>query len=460
MIPRPSRRLAAVAVCLAALFLTACEKVPLLAPTGSSITLTTATSALPANGTATIIAQVLEAAGTPPHSGTRITFTTTLGTIEPSEASTDISGRATVTFRAGGASGIAIIAAASGGATTSSGTTAGTGTTTGGTTTTTGDRSLKIAVGTAAVGRVNIAANPAMLPTAGGVSTISANILDINGNPLSSAPVTFTTTAGSLSANTVTTDANGNASVSLTTFQQAVVTATVGLSSTSGSTGSTGSTGGTQTGSSNTQATVTVSLTNSPTISITGPTTPPSAGLPSSYTIKVTPATTGSTGGSTGSTGSTIAIKEVVISWGDGITQNLGGITGDQAVSHVYSRADTYTITATVTDVAGGTARVSTSVTVIPVPRPTVIVTPTPQSAPGGATISFNIQITAASGLAIQNVQIDFGDGQTQSFGGATGNIVTTHAYAAGPRTVNVTVTVIDSTGQTTTGTATVSITT
>src|SRR5690348_13613962 len=92
MLSRPSHHLIALAAAAVAVLATsACERAPLLAPTGSSITLTTATTALPANGTATIIAQVMESAGTPPHSGTRVTFTTTLGTIDPVDASTDAS---------------------------------------------------------------------------------------------------------------------------------------------------------------------------------------------------------------------------------------------------------------------------------------------------------------------------------------------------------------------------------
>src|SRR5437588_11145093 len=90
-------------VCLAAVSLVtgACQRVPLLAPSGSTIVLNTSTSVLPLNGTTTIIAQVLEPSGTPPHSGTHVTFTTSLGTIQPSEAETDISGRAVATFVAG-----------------------------------------------------------------------------------------------------------------------------------------------------------------------------------------------------------------------------------------------------------------------------------------------------------------------------------------------------------------------
>src|SRR5258706_2467529 len=93
----------------------ACEKVPLLAPSGSTITLTASTTALSVAGSADIIAQVLEAAGTPPHSGTVITFTTTLGSIEPSEARTDTSGRVVVKFNSGSANGTATITAISGG---------------------------------------------------------------------------------------------------------------------------------------------------------------------------------------------------------------------------------------------------------------------------------------------------------------------------------------------------------
>ena len=94
----------------------ACERVPLLAPSGSTLTLTSPTTALPINGTAPIGVQVIEPSGTPPHSGTHVTFTTTLGTLFPTEAETDSSGQAIVQFRAGSASGTATISAISGGA--------------------------------------------------------------------------------------------------------------------------------------------------------------------------------------------------------------------------------------------------------------------------------------------------------------------------------------------------------
>ena len=75
-----------------------CERSPLVAPTGSTITLTAPVTVLSANGNTTIVAQVLEAAGTAPHSGTHVVFTTDLGRIIPPDAETDSAGRAAVSF--------------------------------------------------------------------------------------------------------------------------------------------------------------------------------------------------------------------------------------------------------------------------------------------------------------------------------------------------------------------------
>src|SRR5437868_3831126 len=111
------KRLATLALAPAVFLLidVACNRVPLTAPSGSSITLTTATTVIPINGAASIIATVIENAGTPPQAGTHVFFTTTLGTIQPSDATTDTSGRAIVTLSAP-SSGTASITATSGGA--------------------------------------------------------------------------------------------------------------------------------------------------------------------------------------------------------------------------------------------------------------------------------------------------------------------------------------------------------
>ena len=68
----------------------------------------------------------------------------------------------------------------------------------------------------------------------------------------------------------------------------------------------------------------------------------------------------------------------------------------------------------------GNTVSVSTSVTVIPVPRPTIIITPSPVPGHPGAQTTLAIQVTLPTGISVQDLQISFGDGQTADLGGAT----------------------------------------
>jgi hypothetical protein len=284
------------------LLVAGCEKTSLVAPSGSTIRITAQATALPANGTTDIIGQVLEAAGTAPHSGTVILFTTTLGSIEPSEARTDGNGRVIVKYRAGLNNGTATIMATSGGATTGT------------------DGAVKIAIGTAAVGRVSVSASPNPVLAVGGTTTITANVADINGSALPSAPVFFTSTAGNLANSVVTTEADGSARTSLTTSVQATVTATVGVQGTSGATGSTGNTSGTASGS------VTVNVSAAPGLVITPPATPPNVGLPANF-IR------GDGGYHQWQRG-----RNLRVDWGDGISRDLGAVTGSSVQSHVYSR--------------------------------------------------------------------------------------------------------------------------
>jgi len=437
MIPRG--RLAALTL-LPALFLladAACQRVPLLAPSGSVITLTSAATVLPFNGSAQISAQVIEAAGTPPHSGTHLTFTTTLGTIQPSDAETDSSGIAKVTFLAGAQSGTATITAISGGASVSA----------------TG--AVKILVGAAAVGRVNVNANPATVPAIGGSTTISASVLDVNGNQLATVPVSFVTTAGTLSASQVITDSNGVAQTTLTTATTATVTASVGAqgSTTPPATGGGGTGGTTPTTPTSGQASgqVTVNISAAPGLVITPPTTPPNAGVPASFTFAVTVA---------GTNGS--AIRDLSVDWGDMTTQDLGAVTGNAVVSHVYAVAGTYTVIATLQDAFGNTVTQRTAVTVIAATSPTIIITATsiPTTHSAAMPVTFQVQVTPPTGIGVQSVTMAFGDGQTSSLGGLTGTTTITHTYndpmAAGPKVV--TVSVLDTLGRTTQGQTTITL--
>jgi len=179
------------------------------------------------------------------------------------------------------------------------------------------------------------------------------------------------------------------------------------------------------------------------TLTITPPSTAPSANLPATFTFAAT-APAGD------------AVRNVTVNWVDGTAnQDLGAISST-TVSHVFKSTGTYPITGTVLDVGGNTVTVSTSVTVIPVPRPTIIITPSPVPGRVGAQTTLQIQVTLPNGITVQDLSINFGDGQTADLGGATSASVP-HVYTAA-QTFTVTVTVLDTTGQTTVGTAAVSV--
>jgi Big-like domain-containing protein/PKD domain-containing protein len=426
----PFRRRTLLGSGLAALALTlACQKVPLLAPTGSTITLTATTNALSANGSIPIVAQVIEAAGTPPHSGTHVTFVTTLGQIQPSEAETDVNGQVSATFTAGGSNGTATITAISGGASTGA---------TGG---------LKIFVGTAAVGRVSVNANPLTVPAAGGTSTVTALVLDINGNTLSGSPVQFTTTAGTLSTGVAVTNASGIASTVLTTSAQATVTASVGAQApaqtTTPPTTTPPATPTTPSPSGQASGSVVINVQGAPSIAIKAPTTNIQKGVPATFVFTVTAATANAS-----------PIREVTVDWGDGVVQSLGSFTGDNSSSHAFTHDGSFLVKATVVDAAGNSNSASSSVVVIASAKPNISLT---YATPVGRTVTFTIGVGSTSGTAIVSSSISYGDGSTDELGGGVITAATrTHTYGAAG-TFNVVVSAVDVTGQV--GTASTSVT-
>jgi adhesin/invasin len=196
--------------------MTGCSRVPLTAPTKSIIALYASTPNF-SDGSITLIATVTEEAGTPVQNGTLVTFTTTLGRLDPNSARTT-NGQAIVKFFSEGQSGTATVSAFSGGATS-----AGTNGSAGGAAAT-----LTIPLGSAATGSVVVTANPTNLPSTGGTATITALVLDSSGNGLANVPVAFSTTAGSLQPASVVSDSSGAAATNLTTTSTATVTAAAG----------------------------------------------------------------------------------------------------------------------------------------------------------------------------------------------------------------------------------------
>ena len=412
MITRLRRESALAALIVASAFLTvACQKVPLLAPSGSTITLTALATVLPVNGSTDIIAQLIEASGTPPHSGTSVTFTTNLGTVQPSQAETDIAGRVTVKYLASNGSGTATITAISGGVSAS------------------GTNAIKIAIGAAAVGTVRVDANPSIIPASGGTSTITATAFDSNGNLLTTVPVSFTTDAGAVSPAVATTDGNGKAQTTLTTTKAATVTASAGI--TSGT--------GTGTGSTTTSpqsATVKVNVNVSPSITVGTP-SPPTPSVGQSVTFPLT----------YGTDANGSPVQSVTVDFGDGSRPTV--LTGKPAsVSHTYNTIGSFSVRATVTDALGDTSSAASSVNVGALGSVTVG-SPSPSSPSVGQAVTFPITYND-TGNTIQRITMSWGDGTPDSaFGGKPTSV--NHTYLTSG-TFAVRVTAFDSFGNQSSG--------
>ncbi|MGE3277184.1 MAG: PKD domain-containing protein [Vicinamibacterales bacterium] len=339
----------------------ACDKVPLLAPTSSTITLTSSTTTVPVNGTATVIASVTESAGTPVQNGTVVTFTSSLGTMDPAEARTE-GGKATAIFRAGSQSGTASITAFSGA---------------------TRAEKVDLLVGGAAAEQVAVRTEPSTVPSTGGSVQVIAIVTDASGNPLPGAPVVFTTDNGTLGANSGVTDENGRATTTLITNRETVVRASVGTK----------------------EGTATVRVVSLPSVTISTSATNPAVGSSVVFTITPGTATTGN------------PIRDVTVDFGDGTTQSLGPISSATSASHVYDNAGTYTVRASITDTSGQT---SSSSTIVVVQRPVLTLTLTGPSAAitAGDVASFTVNAQSASGNPpIVSVVVTFPDGTSITLG-------------------------------------------
>jgi PKD repeat protein len=363
----------------------ACDKVPLLAPTQSTITLSVSTTTLSVNGTAQVIATVIEQPGTPVQNGTLVTFTGSLGSFDPPEATT-VNGKATSTFRANGTSGTAKLGAVSGSAKATE---------------------VEVKIGGAAAESVTLRAEPSNVPVTGGTVQLVAVVTDVSGNALPGTPVVFSADNGQLGSNSVVTDSTGEARTSLTTNRTSIVKARVGTK----------------------EGQVTINATTLPTVSIAANPASPLAGLPVTFTI---------TPGAAGTTGS--PIRNVVLDFGDGTAPaNLGAVSGAASVSHIYVRAGTYTVTATVTDLNNLTSSNSVSLTVTQ-PIVNVSFTNPPSTGQAGTQVTFQVAVTNSSNVPITGVVVNFGDGQSITLPPSGGSAPHTYSQA-GTYTVSATAT-------------------
>ncbi len=367
----------------------ACDKVPLMAPTGTTISLYANSTIMPVNGSVEITATVIESAGTPVQNGTVVTFLTTLGTVDPVEARTN-GGKATVRLYSGSQSGTAEVRAASGGASVAD--------------------ALLIKVGGAAAERVDLFASPSSLPPSGGSVQLVATVSDGSGNRLAGVPVSFLTDQGALAQPTVVTDAFGEARNALSTTLAAKITAVV---------------------RSDVSKDLTVSLRSAPTVEVSATTTAPTAGTPVSFTVRITTATGGA------------AVRSATVDFGDGASQPIG--TGTTTVQHTYTRSGNYTVSVTATDAAGETSLGSVGVYVQPAAAISFTVTYSPTSPVKNQVVLFNAGTPncGTSVCSIDRYEWTFGDG---AFSTTTGPSTSRVYGAAG--VYNVTVRVFATNGQ------------
>jgi hypothetical protein len=355
----------AVRLALVTLVVTAasCDKVALLAPTGSTLTLSISSTSIGANGTAEILATVIEAAGTPVHDGTEVRFQASVGTLDPPVARTE-NGVARTTFLANGASGTARIIAFSGGATA---------------------EAAEILVGGAAVNALTLRTEPSALPVGGGPVAVIATAVDLSGNPVVGAPIVFSANAGTLNPTQVATDGNGQARTTLNTSRETRVTASVA----------------------DVTAEATVSVLAQPTVTLAANPPTPAVGMPVTFTI--TPATTAA--------GS--ALRTVTFDPGDGSGPRTLG-NGVTSFTHIYEREATYTARAIATDVSDQTGEATVVLRAVRV-LPTVTIT-TPA---GGAVVNspavFSLNSAAGTsptaGPPIDFVRVSFSDGLSYDVG-------------------------------------------
>jgi len=396
-----------------------CDKVPLMAPTGSTVTLSANASTVATNGTVGLTAFVMESSGTPVQNGTTVRFTTTLGTVTPADAQTS-NGVAIATFNAGTSSGVATIHAVSGAATGGSGTSGGTGT--GTTTGVTATNMVTITVGVAAAKTLTVTASPTSVGPNGGSVSVTAMVLDPSGGSLAGIPVTFSSDHGNMNPGTAITDAGGQATSTLTTSVETKVTASAGA------------------------ATGTATVTLRPAPAITVKCTPASgtgtcasvAASDASNTATVTFDVAKATGSST--------LRDVTINFGDGTSQSLGTLAGGTiTVAHSYpgsSNTATYTAVVTATDLDNERSTVSTIVNVTPRSALTVDLAATQSSSVANQGQSVAFTATVAGGVA-QSFAWDFdGDGTVDA---TTSSSKISHVYTANGRyTAIVTVQTVD----------------
>ena len=391
---------------LLAVLTAACDKIPLFAPSQSTITVTAGQRILPLNASVEVTAVVIESGGTPVQNGTTVRFTTSLGRVDPVEVETR-NGVATTTFYAGDASGVADVRAFSGAAGSSSTSSAGNanGNAPAATSAT---NVISFTIGSAAADTVTISSKPSNVPATGGTVELNAVVRGTNGQGLAGVPVTFSANHGTLTSTVAVTDGNGIATVGLSTNVETSVSAVSGSKSTAA------------------PAVIAILATPSVTLTCQGSGT---AGLTScsqavglAFTFTATKVSTSS------------VLSAAYLEFDDGNRTDLGTLTSAVTVTHTYFSVNPYTVALVATDINGQTTRSAVAVNVtaatVKAPLTATFTTQTISTATTtGQLASFAVTVTAAgeSNIPVESVAWNFGDGVSAT----TSGLSTAHVYDA-----------------------------
>jgi adhesin/invasin len=164
--------------------------------TAKVIDLTATPNSIIANGVATssLVATVVDASGHPVPNAP-VTWTTSLGTLSAGSSTTDANGKTSVTLKGTTAGSASVKAQAVAGAATAN---------------------VELTADGSTAKVIDLTATPNSIVANGlATSSLVATVEDAHGNPVANAPVTWSTSLGTLSAGSSTTDVNGRTTVTL-----------------------------------------------------------------------------------------------------------------------------------------------------------------------------------------------------------------------------------------------------
>lgn len=347
------------------------DKGSIFAPSGAVVTVRVPTAFMPTNASTTVTVQVSTSAGNFVTDGTEVAVSARSGVLDQQKLRTR-GGVATVAYRAAADVGGDVITATTGDARA--------------------EATVRIVSGV--VRQVTLSASPPELPPQGGATAVVATLTDANGVLVAGAQVTFSASAGTISPTTTVSDANGQAKASFDTTDGATIEAKAdgGVSDTMVL---------------GLRATVAVALDTAPDA--------PNAGDTVTVTI------TGTASNAEPPTGT------LLLRFGDGQNQTQA-FESTATMTHVYPRAGTFELKATLTADSGSIARAATTLTVS-APTLAIALAVAPEAPSAGDPVTVTVTGTASDGKPpAGTVVVGFGDGQSQQQA-LVGQAAVSHVY-------------------------------